>query len=139
MLTKGPFALHEDGKGDYQMSKLTDAIKAMDTRTKRHTPIDFVTLESTLITNRDGDLSATFAAVDGQYEIKAEFGGSAWVSLLEPDALPNVVKATKRAVTEAVFGEFRQPLIQIEMALHNRDAGKALAALHRLRDMMFSD
>ena len=43
------------------------------------------------------------------------------------------------AITNQVFGEFREPLIELEMELHSDNTKNALALTSKIRRMMFDE
>ncbi len=54
-------------------------------------------------------------------------------------ALSHAMKRSRRMVCEEVFGEFRESLCLIEVALMDYDTAKATDLLHDLRRRMFDD
>jgi hypothetical protein len=52
-------------------------------------------------------------------------------------ALEHAVERTKRAIVEAVFGEFRQDFYMIETALYDRDFHRARAHLTEFQRKMY--
>lgn len=55
------------------------------------------------------------------------------------DNLNNTIYDLKRAVVEEVFGEFRQVLIEMRAALHDKDTTKLRGLLAELEKQMFID
>ena len=54
-------------------------------------------------------------------------------------ALTEAVRSAKRALVEEMFGEFRQPLIEIDVAAMNRDYDKVRRLTNQLLLDMFDD
>lgn len=73
-----------------------------------------------------------------EYKIEARFGATMW---LDPTVvrvgLETATRAVRRAVVESVFGEFRQPLCEMEMALINGDDERARELCAQIRASMF--
>lgn len=118
------------------MSKLVNKIMATRTnKTKAIAPTlklfdDICTVEEHIQYN-----SSTF---QNEYEIGIKFGNKCGVNDNDSINLPRAIDSTKRQVIEAIFGEFREDMLMIERALHDRDNEKAMEALHVLRRKMFS-
>lgn len=71
-----------------------------------------------------------------EYRIKATFGANVIVN--EPSQLPYAVEQVKRSVCEAVFGEFREPLREIQRLLWQREYSEVSSKLAQLEANMFS-
>lgn len=70
------------------------------------------------------------------YEVRALF--AARVFIRDPaDILPVQILDAKRHIVEEVFGEFRRPLMLIDVALSEWDIDKARELLRDLRVQMF--
>lgn len=54
-------------------------------------------------------------------------------------AVEHMERSMRRAIIEGVFGEFAEPLRDIELALYNYDYNAALHAMRALRTQMFGD
>lgn len=53
------------------------------------------------------------------------------------DAIALAIERTKRSIVEAVFGEFRQDIMQLHNAIYDRDFQKARTILTNLEEKMF--
>lgn len=76
------------------------------------------------------------------YRVSATFGSQVMVTetelLSNPHALEYAADNAKRAVAEAVFGEFRPIIIQIYNALYDYDVEQARKLLSDLEIQMFN-
>lgn len=125
------------------MSKLLEAMQALDTgdrnliTPKKSKLFDnVVDIKSTVFEDK---LSLNVAKV---YRISATFGNKVMVTdtelLSNPNALEQAIDHVKRAVAEAVFGEFRPIIIQIYNALYDYDVEQARKLLVDLEYQMFN-
>lgn len=125
------------------MSKLLEAMQALDTgdrnliTPKKSKLFDnVVDIKSTVFEDK---LSLNVAKV---YRISATFGNKVMVTdtelLSNPNALEQAIDHVKRAVAEAVFGEFRPIIIQIYNALYDYDVEQARKLLVELEYQMFN-
>ena len=125
------------------MSKLLEAMQALDTgdrnliTPKKSKLFDnVVDIKSTVFEDK---LSLNVAKV---YRISATFGNKVMVTdtelLSNPYALEQAIDHVKRAVAEAVFGEFRPIIIQIYNALYDYDVEQARKLLVELEYQMFN-
>ena len=73
-----------------------------------------------------------------QYDISVKLGYRVWlnedVSAKEEEY---ALRKAKYAVTDYIFGEFREPLYDLYMAINNRDSEKALVILRNIERQMF--
>ena len=73
-----------------------------------------------------------------QYDISVKLGYRVW---LKEGASANeeayALRKAKYAVTDYIFGEFREPLYNLYMAINNRDFEKASDILGRIENQMF--
>lgn len=110
------------------MSKLAENIRAFQIDERRSTPSPVLSLDSSIeeLPFPEGRL----------YRFKATLGyANAFV--VEPDAVPNMLRATRTHVVEEVFGEFRENFNELERALLHRDLDGAIRALIVFRTKMF--
>lgn len=89
--------------------------------------------------SKDINIQGSFAS---KYSITVKIGADVWVSEEESYAsgrlaLTEAINRTKRHVVEAIFGEFRQDLMQIQRALYDNDFKKSRELLDSLELKMF--
>jgi hypothetical protein len=112
------------------MSKLLEAMQALDTGDRKYiTPRksklfeNVVNIKSTIFEDKQ---SINVAKV---YRVSATFGTQVMITdaelLRNPHAIEYAADNAKRAVAEAVFGEFRPIIIQIYNALYDYDVEQA--------------
>lgn len=116
------------------MSKLLELMKAVPTGRVhlRFTPLN---------TLCDIKEEYTSAAYDREYRISASFGAKVVVNDSCSDSshdLDYAVKEVKQSVNEAVFGEFRAPLREIQKLLWERNYQKASEKLSELETQMYT-
>ena len=91
------------------------------------------------------DFAKTIGAMGTQtlYRIGCNIGAEAWIDNIGVDdteqSIADAVQRTRKAVIEAIFGEFRGQFYRIEKALYDRDYEQARALLNQLEVSMFSD
>ena len=87
------------------------------------------------------DIQTAAAGIEVQYRIGVTLGSECWVDeiskISEPDALEMAIDRSKRQVIEAIFGEFRVDIRNIERALYDRNIEEARVMLHDLEKKMF--
>lgn len=86
--------------------------------------------------------SMKFIADSHRYTISAKMSVSVVVddsSAKQGTPLTEAVRSAKRAIIEDMFGEFRQPLIEIDVAAMNRDYDKVRRLTNQLLLDMFDD
>jgi hypothetical protein len=126
-----------------KMSKLLEAMQALDTGDRKYiTPRksklfdNVVNIKSTIFEDKQ---SINVAKV---YRVAATFGTQVMITdtelLSNPHALEYAADNAKRAVAEAVFGEFRPIIIQIYNALYDYDVEQARKLLSELEIQMFN-
>ncbi len=112
------------------MSKLCDAIEARQTGRVQVSP------ETGLLrTEETGDYRSAYR----QYEYR--LGVVLQMHAVVPENSPALARAKdhcKRAIIEAVFGEFRPKIIEINTAMHERKYESAMLKLDELYNEMFS-
>jgi hypothetical protein len=72
-----------------------------------------------------------------RYSIRVKLGADAWVDDHRPEALPKAIVQTQRAVTEAVFGEFRPYFRELNMAVLDGKYDDLYEILDRFEKQMF--
>jgi hypothetical protein len=126
-----------------KMSKLLEAMQALDTGDRKYiTPKksklfeNVVNVKSTIYEDKQ---SINVAKV---YRVSATFGTQVMITdaelLRNPHAIEYAADNAKRAVAEAVFGEFRPIIIQIYNALYDYDVEQARKLLSELEIQMFN-
>lgn len=76
------------------------------------------------------------------YRIGCNIGMDAWIDDPGVDgesSIEDALQRTRRAVIEAIFGEFRGQFYRIEKAFYDRDYEQARSLLNQLEVSMFSD
>ncbi len=89
----------------------------------------------------DTPVDARSLGTQMRYRIGVTIGNEAWVDGDVEDNSAKIAEAVQRsrkAVIEAIFGEFRGQFYRIEKALYDRDYEQARAMLHQLEQSMFS-
>lgn len=76
------------------------------------------------------------------YRIGVTLGSQVTVAdfdmLKDKNALALAIERTKRSIVEAVFGEFRQDIMQLHNAIYDRDFQKSRTILTNLENKMFN-
>jgi hypothetical protein len=75
-----------------------------------------------------------------EYRIEARIGGRAWLDSLQanvPSLVEEVQRSMRRAVVEQVFGEFREPLARLTMAILSHETEEAAEIVRDIRHTMF--
>lgn len=114
------------------MSKLIDAVKASEGR-------------PTLISNRLFDeivsISSSYKpcknTLGSVYKIGVKLEQEVILNSTDSEMLTTAIEDAKRAIIEAVFGEFRDYFYQIEIAAYQRDFDKVKSILRSFQDDMF--
>lgn len=113
------------------MSKLAEMIQAAQTNERRHvfTPLIDIRSEVHPVNRARPDHYI--------YELKAAFGCNVTIKFGDHGEADHKLKMIRRQVIEAVFGEFRENLHEIQRALANYDCAAATEAVKDLYDRMF--
>jgi hypothetical protein len=120
------------------MSKLVSALEAIPSKDRRfkkqklfNTVVDF-----------DSRISKEFAdhiEIQTRYSLVAKFGTNVWIDDRLADVqLPQAMRETQRAVTEAVFGEFRTYFRELNIALLENRYEDMYEILDRFEKQMFN-
>ena len=118
------------------MSKLVQAIEASAGRNyqRRMKPerllASMIDVEATM--NKD-----VAYHTQTRYSIRAKLGADAWIDDHRPETLPKAIKQTQRAITEAVFGEFRPYFRELNMAVLDGKYDDLYEILDRFEKQMF--
>ena len=118
------------------MSKLVQAVEASAGRNyqRRMKP------ESLLASMIDIEAAMNKEAVrytQTRYSIRVKLGADAWMDDHRHEALPKAIKQTQRAITEAVFGEFRPYFRELNMAVLDCNYDVLHEILDRFEKQMF--
>lgn len=117
------------------MSNLVKAVEAKKLKERLVYPPLFLDMVSI----NESYINVTYGR---EYSIMATFGSKCTISdeMSEREhALPYAIARTKRAIVEAVFGEFRQDFRLVEEAIWNNNIPKAHKLLREFETRMFSD
>ena len=116
------------------MSKVIDQLHAVLLNERRVSISPLVLFEKEYITN------GTFAE-DYKLRIKATFGKEIWVKHDLGGITDNYVQTAltniKRSVAEELFGEFRKPLLDAMMLVHEEKAEEAIQKIQGILYDMF--
>ena len=113
------------------MSKLSEELVAMQTGNRRAAPVKYVYASDRF---RETTSINFESLIEYKISCTFEFKGVA----RDPESLSRLCTNAKRAVIEAVFGEFRSTLMDINEALYNADIESAKAHLLKLEADMFT-
>ena len=85
------------------------------------------------------DHAVEHRSIDGSYGMKYAFRAAIGFEgfVTKPEDLHHLRRQARRAVAEAVFGEFRKPLIEIERAAWDRDYDTVKKTVAEIYKAMF--
>ncbi len=86
------------------------------------------------VTKETASLSFTNAI---EYRIMVTIGSMVVVSEQQSEELDIAIRNVKRNIVEAVYGEFRENIAQLRLALYSRDTFKAIEVLDTLVNEMY--
>lgn len=118
------------------MSKLVQAVEASAGRNyqRRMKPegllSSMIDVEATM--NKD-----VVRYTQTRYSIRVKLGADAWIDDHRPETLPPAIKQTQRAITEAVFGEFRPYFRELNLAVLDGKYDELYEILDRFEKQMF--
>lgn len=122
------------------MSQVVKAITATDTGNRKlldsFSPLfqDVFSVKETIQELRHDEVAKI-------YRIGVTIGAQCMVTASMRDthaeSLNEAINRTKRSVIEAIFGEFRSEIMQLETAIYNRDFAKSKELLRALESKMF--
>lgn len=118
------------------MSKLSEAIKAQQLD-RRAPPIGRIA--PIVVSDEHVVPPAHEFTIHRAYRIKVELGVNATLPDGDVCALKAAMTRSRRMICEEVFGEFREPIYRIEVALMDHDEVKAMELLHELKLRMFEN
>jgi len=114
------------------MTKIVDSIKAVQLNDRCIS--NWIEVRSNFSTGSDdGSLASSFSTMR-RYDITVKLGASVAISEHQHDHLSIMIDNVKRAVIEELYGEFRKPLIELEMIIaegHQREALEKVRKMHR--------
>jgi len=124
------------------MSQLVKAITATDTGNRKFVQESFSLLFRDVFDKKEQFTDATIAPnVAKVYRIGVTIGKEVMISELDAingeDVLYESVQRTKRAVVEAIFGEFREDFYRLESAIYDRDFQRARSLLTDFQRKMY--
>lgn len=114
------------------MTNVVDKIKAIKTNERKVS--NWVDIRSSFANNTDDGSLATCLSTMRRYDIEVKLGASVAISEHQHDHLSSMVTNVKRAVIEELYGEFRKPLIELEIIIaegHQQEALEKIRKLHR--------
>jgi hypothetical protein len=118
------------------MSKLVQAVEASVGRNyqRRMKPerlvASMIDIEATM--NKD-----MLYHTQTRYSIRVKLGADVWIDDHRPETLPHAIKQTQRAITEAVFGEFRPYFRELNLAVLEGNYDVLHEILDRFEKQMF--
>lgn len=112
------------------MSKLSNAILAYKTNETRWAPLP---VPRYLEVNERYDTSGITREV--LYRICATFGSQVWVR--EGELISPAVRIARENVIEAVFGEFREGLLELTQMIYESDREGALNKINNIIEQMY--
>ena len=117
------------------MSRLVSQLQAFSTN-KRH----MIEEPLSSIIQISDEVVPNFSRYTTEYSIEARIGSKVIVSECENNSeeLQYAFDSIKRAVTEHIFGEFRQYFSALHIALLNNDNKKAFELLRAFEKQMFN-
>ena len=114
------------------MTEIVDRIKAIKTNERKVS--NWTDIHSAFIIDNDDLRLGTRLDVLRRYDIKVTLGASVAVSEHQYDQLGGMIANVKRAVIEELYGEFRKPLIELEIIIaegHQQEALEKVRKMHR--------
>ena len=110
------------------MSKLSENIRAVQLKQQ----VPYIMPLTVIETSID---SLTFPSRKC-YSVAATIGMKTYIDY--EDNLDSVITNVRKAVVQEIFGEFRDPLKNLSIALHNRDLSQAHKIIDEIHQQMFS-
>ena len=113
------------------MTEIVDRIKAIKTNERKVS--NWTDIRSAFIIDNDDLRLSTRLDVLRRYDIKVTLGASVAVSEHQYDQLGGMIANVKRAVIEELYGEFRKPLIELEIIIaegHQQEALEKARKMH---------
>jgi hypothetical protein len=117
------------------MTKIVNSIKAIKTNERKIS--NWVDVHSSFSTSSDDGSIASSLKTMRRYDIQVKLGASVVVSEYQHDHLSSMIDTVKRAVIEELYGEFRKPLIELEIIIAEGHQQEALAKVRNMHRSMF--
>jgi hypothetical protein len=117
------------------MTKIIDNIKAIEMNERRVS--DWVNIDSSFTIDNDDLRLSTRIDVMRKYDIAVKLGASVAVSEHQYDHLNIMIDNVKRAVIEEIYGEFRKPLILLEILISEGQQQEAINKVREIQQNMF--
>ena len=114
------------------MSEIVNKIKAIKTNERKVS--NWTDIRSAFTIDNDDLRLSTRIDVLRRYDIEVKLGASVAVSEHQYDQLGSMITNVKRAVIEELYGEFRKPLIELEILIaegHQQEALEKVRNMHR--------
>jgi hypothetical protein len=117
------------------MSKLLDYLQVHSTGERRHVPPPLK-----MVTSQHSSYDLRVGGYATVYRVEARLGAQVTVSDETKQAIDwETLMRDKvyRPLAEEVFGEFREPLLEADLAITQGDTDKASKLIHNILDSMF--
>lgn len=119
------------------MSKLVQAVQATETKWRF---AELNTLFNDMVTIEKEYVPTNSIITYGEYRVRAIFGSTTKIHTEQVnEVLPHIIEKVKRAIVEAVFGEFREDFRLLDKAVWERDLDKVSELLQKFEVKMFSN
>lgn len=123
------------------MSNLVNAIMATDTGERKYIKSKTSQLFQDVFSAREDACQVYTPDIGMMYRIGVTLGSQVLVpdhaGVKDPNVLERAIRRTKEQVIEAVFGEFRPMIRQIELHLYNYEHEEAAQLLGQMERKMF--
>lgn len=117
------------------MTKIVDSIKA--TKMNDRCISNWFEVRSNFSTDSDDGSLASYVNTMRRYDISVKLGASVAVAEHQHDHLSSMIDGVKRAVIEELYGEFRKPLLELEIIIAEGHQQEALEKIRKLHRSMF--
>jgi hypothetical protein len=117
------------------MTKIVDSIKAVQLNDRCIS--NWIDIRSAFTIDNDDLRLSTRLDVLRRYDIEVKLGANVVVAEHQHDHLSSMIDNVKRAVIEELYGEFRKPLIELEMIIAEGHQQEALEKVRKMHRSMF--
>lgn len=117
------------------MTNVVDRIKAIQMNERCIS--NWIDIRSSFSIDNDDLRLGTRLDVLRRYDITVKLGASVAVSEHQYEHLGSMIDGVKRAVIEELYGEFRKPLIELEIIIAEGHQQEALEKIRKLHSSMF--
>lgn len=117
------------------MTKIVDNIKAIKMNDRCIS--NWFEVRSNFSINNDDSSLASSLNTMRRYDISVKLGASVAVAEHQHDHLGNMIDGVKRAVIEELYGEFRKPLLELEIIISEGHQQEALEKVRKMHRNMF--